>query len=56
MLELYKFLIISPTIWTEKAVMVYLMQNDGKTGNRKTMIAVSLDNFCTPSESRMFIF
>ncbi len=35
--------------------MVYLMQNEGKTDNRKTMITVSHDDVSTPSESQMFI-
>ncbi len=55
MLKLETFLIF-PKIWTEKAWMVSLMQNEGKTDNRKTMITFSFDNFSAPSESRMLIF
>ncbi len=36
--------------------MVSLMQDEGKTDNRKAMIVVSFDDFSAPSESRMFIF
>ncbi len=32
--------------------MVSLMQNEGKTDNRKTMITFSSDDFSAPSESR----
>ncbi len=36
--------------------MVSLMQNEGKTHNKKAMIMVSFDDFSVPSENRMFIF
>ncbi len=36
--------------------MVSLMQNEGKTDNRKTMNMLLKDNFSASSESPMFIF
>ncbi len=47
---------ISPKIWTEKKVDAPLMQNEGKTDNRKAIITFSFNNLRAPSESRMFIF
>ncbi len=36
--------------------MVSIMQNGGKTDNKKAMFMVSYDDFSSPSESTMFIF
>ncbi len=35
--------------------MVSLMQDEGKTDNRKTMLTFSLDDFTAPSESLEYV-
>ncbi len=45
-----------PKIWTEKVGMVSLMQNEGKTCNKKTMITFSSNDFSTLSVSRVSEF
>ncbi len=37
-------------------ILVSLMQTEGKTNNRKTVIMFSFDDFSAPGESQMFIF
>ncbi len=40
----------------ERRWMVSLMQNEGKTDNKKTMISFSSDDFSAPSDSRICEF
>ncbi len=49
--QIRRILIIFPTIWTGKAWIISLVQNEGKIDNGKTIITVLCDDFTTPCEN-----